>query len=104
MYYYSTAYRRPEDAEIYEQFVEQDQASTVVKSRKEDRRWAKCVQLQLQVPSPILNMSPLSETMVDIDEYTGSTLDLLILASMILMVQYFQGFLDCVVIVVTASS
>ena len=41
VYYYSTAYRRPEDAEIYEQFVEQDQASTVVKSRKEDRHWAR---------------------------------------------------------------
>ena len=52
VYYYSTAYRRPEDAEIYEQFVEQDKASTVVKSRKEDRRWAKGVQLQLKMSFP----------------------------------------------------
>ena len=35
VYYYSTAYRTPDDAEIYQQFVEQDQASTVVKTRKE---------------------------------------------------------------------
>ena len=37
VYYYATAYRTPEDVEIYQQFVDQDQASTVVKSRKEDR-------------------------------------------------------------------
>ncbi|CAK9096424.1 unnamed protein product, partial [Durusdinium trenchii] len=42
VYYYSTAYRSPEDAATYEQFVKQDQASrldagTVVRSRKEDR-------------------------------------------------------------------
>ena len=36
VYYYSTAYRTPGDVEIYEQFVEQDQASTVVKSRDQD--------------------------------------------------------------------
>mmetsp|Transcript_73430 Transcript_73430/g.148591 ORF Transcript_73430/g.148591 Transcript_73430/m.148591 type:complete len:373 (+) Transcript_73430:32-1150(+) len=47
VYYYSTAYRRPEDAEIYEQFVEQDQASTVVKSRKEDRIEAQALCKQL---------------------------------------------------------
>ena len=39
VYYYATAYRTPEDTEIYHQFVDQDQASTVVKSRKEDRHW-----------------------------------------------------------------
>eukprot|EP00933_Yihiella_yeosuensis_P081142 TRINITY_DN94691_c0_g1_i1.p1 TRINITY_DN94691_c0_g1~~TRINITY_DN94691_c0_g1_i1.p1 ORF type:complete len:405 (+),score=86.35 TRINITY_DN94691_c0_g1_i1:93-1217(+) len=37
VYYYSTAYRTPEDGEAYEQFTEQDQASTVVKLRAEDK-------------------------------------------------------------------
>lgn len=36
VYYYSTAYRRPEDQETYEQFAAQDQASTVVRRRPED--------------------------------------------------------------------
>lgn len=36
VYYYSTAYRSPDDHETYEQFVEQDQASTVVKTQQED--------------------------------------------------------------------
>ncbi|CAE8584751.1 unnamed protein product, partial [Polarella glacialis] len=40
VYYYSTAYRATEDDEAYEQYVEQDQASTVVKVRAEDRREA----------------------------------------------------------------
>jgi len=37
VYYYSTAYRTPEDLEAFEQFEAQDQASTVVKVHEEDR-------------------------------------------------------------------
>lgn len=37
VYYYSTAYRTPEDAEAFEQFESQDQASTVVKTIESDR-------------------------------------------------------------------
>jgi len=37
MYYYSTAYRTPDDAEAYTQYEEQDQASTVCKHRDEDK-------------------------------------------------------------------
>eukprot|EP00811_Abedinium_folium_P032368 NODE_5418_length_1773_cov_3.972661.p1 GENE.NODE_5418_length_1773_cov_3.972661~~NODE_5418_length_1773_cov_3.972661.p1 ORF type:complete len:406 (+),score=99.01 NODE_5418_length_1773_cov_3.972661:385-1602(+) len=36
VYYYSTAYRAPHDAEAFEQYEAQDQASTVVRRRPED--------------------------------------------------------------------
>merc|ERR1712113_1068399 len=36
VYYYSTAYRTPEDDACFDQFDAQDQASTVVKVRSED--------------------------------------------------------------------
>eukprot|EP00930_Biecheleria_cincta_P012577 TRINITY_DN11655_c0_g1_i1.p1 TRINITY_DN11655_c0_g1~~TRINITY_DN11655_c0_g1_i1.p1 ORF type:complete len:493 (-),score=80.27 TRINITY_DN11655_c0_g1_i1:62-1540(-) len=47
VYYYSTAYRTPEDSATYAQFVEQDQASTVVKVRKEDRVEARALVKQM---------------------------------------------------------
>lgn len=37
VYFYATAHRSPDDAEAYEQFAGQDQASTVVRGRAEDR-------------------------------------------------------------------
>eukprot|EP00403_Amphidinium_massartii_P025540 CAMPEP_0178385470 /NCGR_PEP_ID=MMETSP0689_2-20121128/8048_1 /TAXON_ID=160604 /ORGANISM="Amphidinium massartii, Strain CS-259" /LENGTH=396 /DNA_ID=CAMNT_0020005751 /DNA_START=60 /DNA_END=1247 /DNA_ORIENTATION=- len=41
VYYYSTAYRTPSDEETYQQFVAQEQASTVLKLRAEDEVEAK---------------------------------------------------------------
>mmetsp|Transcript_53626 Transcript_53626/g.96367 ORF Transcript_53626/g.96367 Transcript_53626/m.96367 type:complete len:452 (-) Transcript_53626:76-1431(-) len=48
-YYYSTAFRRPEDQEAFDQFEAQNQASTVVTTRPEDKEEALQVHLEMSM-------------------------------------------------------